>query len=243
MSSASRAVRALTFDVFGTLVDWYTSIAEEGKALGRKAGLSADWNQFALDWRAGYGPAMQTVNQGQAWQTIDVLHRRILDDLLARQQLTGLTEQEKTDFNLAWHRLHAWPDVREGLQRLRRGYVVAPLSNGNVSLLIDLARFNGLEWDCVLSSELARQYKPSSEVYATAARLLGLEPGQVMMVAAHPQDLEGARAVGFRTAYVSRPAEYGPVQQAARTETPVRDRGFDYRAVDLLDLSNQLGLP
>lgn len=247
MTASSRftdtdTIKALTFDVFGTLVDWYTTIATEGRALGARHRLTADWSRFALDWRAGYGPAMQRVNQGElAWQPLDSLHRMILDSLADTYGLDHVPESELRDLNLAWHRLQAWPDVRAGIARLRRRFLVAPLSNGNVALLVDLARCNGLEWDCVLSSELARRYKPRPEVYETAAQLLALDPAQIMMVAAHEEDLVAARAAGFRTAYVSRPAEFGPDATPSRDLDAARRQGFDLHASDLNDLADQLG--
>ncbi len=237
------SVKALTFDVFGTLVDWYTSIAHEGQQLEARTQVTADWHQFALDWRAGYGPALQQVNQGELpWQPMDDIHRRLLDGLLPRYGLRGLTEGEIHHFNLAWHRLQAWPDVQEGLTLLRPHYRIAPLSNGNVSLLIDLARFNDWRWDCILSCELAREYKPRPAVYQTAARLLGLEPRQVMMVAAHEQDLAGARRAGLRTAYVSRPEEYGPSRVHRHDMDAARSQAFDFYARDLVDLAQQMGV-
>ncbi len=205
------SVKALTFDVFGTVVNWRSSIIEEGRALGARKGLDVDWEAFADAWRGGYGPSMARVRRGELpWMTIDELHRLILDDLLARFNIEGLNEAEIADFNRAWHRLRPWPDAVEGLTRLKRKYVIATLSNGNVALLVNMAKRAGLPWDTVLSSELARHYKPAPEVYQTAARLLGLETREVMMVAAHPGDLRAAASTGMRTAYVPRPLEWGP---------------------------------
>ncbi len=236
------SIKALTFDVFGTLVDWYTSIADEGRQLEARTGITTDWSQFALDWRAGYRPAMQQVNSGELpWQSMDSLHRRILDDLLPAHGLRGLTESEICHFNFAWHRLRAWPDVQEGVERLYPHYLVAPLSNGNISLLIDLSRFNHWHWDCLLSSELARTYKPLPVVYQTAVHLLGLKPQQVMMVAAHVHDLEGARQAGLRTAYVSRPDEYGPSSTHGQDEYTAQSHAFDFYVQDLVELAHLLG--
>lgn len=233
--------KALTFDVFGTLVDWHSSIVEEGRRLGARVGVATDWHQFALDWRAGYEPAMQRVNRREvAWQSIDDLHRQILDELVVPHGLERLSEPDLRELNRAWHRLRAWPDVKAGLARLRRKFVTASLSNGNVSLLVDLARFNGWEWDCVLSSELARRYKPDPAVYATAASLLGLPPAEIMMVAAHPHDLAGARAVGFSTAYVARPQEYGSGAAPANAMAPARRHAFDLYASDMGALASLL---
>ncbi len=235
------SIKALTFDVFGTLVDWYTSIALEGQQLEARTQAATDWYQFALDWRAGYAPALQQVNRGEVpWQSMDAIHRRLLDDLLPRHGLRGLTESEIRNFNRAWHRLHAWPDVQAGLTHLYPHYRLAPLSNGNVSLLIDLSRFNDWRWDCILSSELARAYKPRPAVYQTAVHLLGLEPAQVMMVAAHVHDLNGARQAGLRTAHVARPHEYGPSRVHHQDIATAKAHDFDFYAQDLVDLARQL---
>ena len=232
-------VKAMTFDIFGTVVDWRGSIIQEGRKVWSAKGVDVDWEQFAADWRAGYEPAMRRVRTGGLpWMNIDALHRLILDDLLARYQISGLSEDKRDQLNRVWHRLNPWPDVATGLARLRRRAIVAALSNGNVALLVNMARHGGLCWDCVLSSELARHYKPDPEVYQTAAALLGLEPHQVMMVAAHNGDLKGAQAVGFRTAFVHRPREYGPDQ----TTDLVSDPSIDVVAEDFNDLADQLGI-
>jgi len=232
-----RQVKALTFDVFGTVVDWRSTIIREGQALGARKRLAVDWEAFADAWRAGYGPAMNRVRQGELpWTHIDGLHRLILDELLVRFEITGLSEEEKDDLNRAWHRLEPWPEAIAGLERLRERYILASLSNGNVALLVNMAKRAGLPWDCVLSSELARHYKPDPEVYLLAARLLGLEPQQVMMVAAHNGDLLAAQAVGYRTAFVLRATEYGP-GQATNLEADPR---VDVVAADFLDLADKL---
>ena len=233
------AVKALTFDVFGTVVDWRGSIIDEGKRLGAAKGLDVDWAMFADAWRAGYRPSMDRVRAGELpWTNIDGLHRMVLDELLVEFDITGLTEQEKDHLNRVWHRLKPWPDVSPGLERLRRRYIVATLSNGNVALLTNMAKHAGLQWDCILSSELARHYKPDPEVYLTAAELLGLRPEQVMMVAAHEHDLNGAKAVGMKTAYVTRPLEFGPDR---KTEAPPAG-SFDLVASDFHDLAGKLGV-
>jgi 2-haloacid dehalogenase len=230
-------VQALTFDVFGTVVDWRGTIIREGRALGRRKGLDADWAAFADAWRAGYRPAMDRVRSGELpWTNIDGLHCLILDGLLERFGLSGLAEAELDDLNRVWHRLVPWPDAVEGLQRLRQRYIVASLSNGNVALLVRMAKRAGLPWDCVLSSELARRYKPDPEVYLLAAQLLGLEPPEVMMVAAHNGDLLAAQSVGFRTAFVLRAHEYGPGQ----TTNLEADPSVDIVAEDFNDLARQL---
>jgi 2-haloacid dehalogenase len=203
-------VRALTFDVFGTVVDWRSSIVAEGLALGARLGAQLDWAQFAEDWRAGYQPAMARVRRRELpWTTIDRLHRLILDGLLQDRGLAW-PEAEVAQLNTAWHRLQPWPDSVPGLRALKPHVTLATLSNGNLSLLVAMARHAGLPWDCVLSGELFHHYKPDPQVYLGATRLLGLEPAQVMMVAAHPSDLRAARACGLRTAYIPRPLEHGP---------------------------------
>lgn len=232
-------VKALTFDVFGTVVDWRGSIIREGEQLGQAKRLAVDWARFADAWRAGYAPAMDLVRRGELpWQNLDSLHRLILDRILGEFGLTSLSETEKADFNRVWHRLQPWPDSVEGLQRLRRRYIVATLSNGHVALLTNMAKHAGLPWDCILSAELAHHYKPDREVYLTAAQLLGLPPGEVMMVAAHKSDLRAAQAAGLRAAFITRPLEYGPDVQ--RDLSP--DPAFDFHASDFNDLASQLGL-
>ena len=233
-------VRALTFDVFGTVVDWRGSVIREGERMGRAKGLAVDWGRLADAWRAGYAPAMDRVRRGELpWTKLDDLHRMILDGLLPAFGLEGrLTPGEMADLNLVWHRLTPWPDAVEGLARLRSRYVVATLSNGNVSLLVDMARRAGLPWDCILSAELAQRYKPDPEVYRMAADLLGLAPEAVMMVAAHKPDLLAAQAVGFRTAYVPRPMEFGP--DAVPDTTP--EPSFDIVAADFNALADRLFL-
>ncbi len=192
------SVRALAFDVFGTVVDWHGSIAAEVARLG----LPVDGGAFALAWRAGYAPAMQQVRSGALpWTNIDGLHRRILDGLLAEHGL-AMDEAARQHLNRIWHRLQPWPDSVPGLLRLKRHYTITTLSNGNLSLLVAMAKFGGLPWDAVFSAD--------PEVYLGAARLLGLAPAQVALVAAHPSDLRAAAACGLRTVYVPRPLERGP---------------------------------
>ena len=233
-------VKAMTFDIFGTVVDWRGSIISEGENVWTDKGVDVDWPEFADRWRGGYGPSMQRVRTGELpWMNIDALHRLILDDLLEQYQVDGLSEADKVQLNKVWHRLNPWPDVASGLARLRKRFVVASLSNGNVALLVNMARHGGLCWDCVLSAELAGHYKPDPEVYQTAAALLGLEPREVMMVAAHNGDLKGSTAVGFRTAFVHRPREFGPDQ----TTDLVPDPSVDVVANDFNDLADRLGIP
>jgi len=238
VAPAARAVRALTFDVFGTVVDWRTSVIREGELLGAAKGLQVDWARFADAWRAGYGPAMDRVRRGELpWTVLDDLHRRTLNELLVRFAIKGLSEGEIDHLNRAWHRLMPWPDSVPGLNRLRGRYVLSTLSNANVSLLVDMAKNAGLPWDCVLSAELTRHYKPDPDVYQTAARLLDLPPDRVMMVAAHPDDLQAAKKVGFKTAFVPRPLEHGP----DRKPQPAPAADFDVVAADMLDLAEKLG--
>jgi 2-haloacid dehalogenase len=204
-----RPLRALVFDVFGTLVDWRTSIAREARSiLGLEAG---DADAFADAWRAQYQPAMEAVRSGALpFSKLDVLHRHNLDRVLADRGLDGVTEATRVQLNLAWHRLDAWPDVAPGLVRLRERFRIAPCSNGNISLMVDLARRNGFPWDAILGAEVARDYKPKPAVYLAAAAAFDCEPAETLMVAAHSSDLAAAAAAGLRTAFVARPDEKGP---------------------------------
>ena len=230
-------MQALTFDVFGTVVDWRPSVIRDCEELARRRGLKADWAAFADAWRDGYGPAMRRVRDGELpWTKIDGLHRMILDEILERFDIRDLTEDDKAWLNLAWHRLDPWPDAVDGLQRLRGKFIVASLSNGNVSLLVRMAKRANLPWDAVLSSELAQRYKPDLEVYRHAASLLSLRPSQVMMVAAHKGDLRAAARAGLRTTFVPRPNE-----RPNRDIDLSYDEAFDYNAADFLDLADQLG--
>ena len=230
-------VKALTFDVFGTVVDWRGSIIREGEALGAAHGLDVDWAAFADAWRGGYAPSMARVRSGELpWTNIDTLHRKILDHLLDKYGITALNENDKQHWNRVWHRLTPWPDSVSGLTRLRQHYVLATLSNGNVALLTNMAKHGGLPWDCILSAEIMRHYKPDPETYLGAAELLGLQPSEVMMVAAHKSDLKAARAVGLRAAFVERPLEFGPGVEAESGPDP----DFDVHARDFNDLADQL---
>ena len=230
-------VKALVFDVFGTVVDWRGSIIREGRLLGRRRKLKVDWAAFADAWRAAYRPALDRVRSGELpWTKIDVLHRMILDGLLPRFGLGGLSEDEIDHLNRVWHRLEPWPDARAGLAKLKRRYVIATLSNGNVALLTNMAKHAGLPWDCILSAEVVRHYKPDPETYLGAADLLGVQPAELMLVAAHKDDLHAARACGLKTAYVTRPREYGPGVKADLS----RDPALDLHARDFNDLARQL---
>jgi 2-haloacid dehalogenase len=237
MPSVQRRIHALIFDVFGTVVDWRGSIVREGRALGRRKKIAADWDAFADAWRAGYKPAMARVRSGELpWMNIDQLHRMILDGLLVKFGLDGLTEDELDHLNRVWHRLDPWPDSRKGLALLKRRHVIATLSNGNVSLLVNMAKHGGLPWDTVLSAELFRHYKPDPEAYLGAAAMLGFEPSEVMMVAAHKDDLRAAQACGLATAFVGRPKEKGP-----KVKVDVKpEADFDFNAKDFVDLAKRM---
>lgn len=231
-------VRALVFDVFGTVVDWRGSIIREGRKFGKRRNLKVNWNRFADAWRAGYRPAMDRVRKGELpWMNLDLLHRLILDDLLVKFRIEGLSEQDKDHLNRAWHRLKPWPDAVRGLKRLKKKFVIGTLSNGNVALLTNLAKHAGLPWDCILSAELFSHYKPDPQTYQGAARLLGLAPGEGMLVAAHKDDLRAAQREGLRAAFVARPKEFGPKADPDLS----REAAFDYSAGDFLDLAAQLG--
>jgi 2-haloacid dehalogenase len=236
---AKHPVRALVFDVFGTVVDWRAGIVRDGAALSTAKGIAVDWTAFADAWRAGYQPAMQRVRSGEiGWTTVDRLHREILETLLPRYGLGALDESERDALNRVWHRLDPWPDAVTGLDRLKRRFTIATLSNGNVALLVAMAKRAGLAWDCVLSAEMFGHFKPDPEVYLGAARMLDVAPAELLMVAAHPSDLAGAARAGLRTAYVPRPLEYGP---AGELHDPPGDRVFDHVARDFHALAAQLG--
>ena len=231
-------VKALVFDVFGTVVDWRTAVAREVEQLARRKQLTIDGAKFADAWRGGYGPSMNRVRTGELpWTRLDDLHRMTLDRILGDFGITSLTGDEKEDLNRAWHRLDPWPDTVAGLTRLKKRFILAPLSNGNIALMTDLARHAHLPWDCILGAELVRHYKPDHEVYESAADFLRLRRPEVMMVAAHLGDLRAAKAVGLRTAFVTRPHEFGangkPDLQA--------DASVDVSATDFNDLARQLG--
>ena len=237
MPARPRAIRALLFDVFGTVVDWRGSILRECRALGRSKKIKPDWDAFTDAWRAGYKPAMARVRSGElSWMNIDQLHRMILDELLGRFGIEGLGEDEIDHLNRVWHRLDGWPDARRGLALLKRRHVIATLSNGNVSLLVNLAKRARLPWDAVLSAELFRHYKPDPEAYLGAAAMLGFEPSEVMMVAAHKDDLRAAQACGLATAFVRRPREKGPKARVDVSAEP----SFDVNARDFVDLARRL---
>ncbi len=232
-------IKALTFDVFGTVVDYRGTIIREGERLNRAKGLQVDWAQFADAWRARYRPSLDRVMRGELpWTNLDGLHRMALDELLAAFQIGDrLTGDEKDHLNRVWHRLQPWPDAIPGLTHLRKRFVLATLSNGNVALLVNMAKYSALPWDCILSAELARAYKPDPRAYQVAISLLGLESHEVMMVAAHHEDLRAAQAQGMRAAFVPRPLEHGPDHVPDLTPDP----SFEVVATDFMDLAQQLG--
>jgi 2-haloacid dehalogenase len=241
MNTTSRplpAVKALCFDVFGTVVDWRGSLIREIRRVAKTHALRVDAAGLADAWRAGYVPAMQRVRSGElGWQHIDALHRMILEELVPRFGLSSLSEQNRQELNRAWHRLRPWPDAVAGLKRLKRGFTIATLSNGNVSLLNNMAKQGGLPWDLVLSAELFQHYKPDPETYLGAARLIGIEPCELSMVAAHKSDLRAAQACGLATVLVDRPLEYG----RDRHPDPGPDPAFDLNVADFVELASRLG--
>jgi 2-haloacid dehalogenase len=233
-------IEALAFDVFGTVVDYRGTIIREGAQINAAKGWSVDWGRFADAWRGRYRPFMDRVMRGELpWMKLDALHRLALEEVLVELGVGGLSEAEKDHLNRVWHRLDPWPDAVPGLTRLRTRYILATLSNGNVSLLVEMARYSGLPWDCILSAELARAFKPDPAVYRMACDLLSRPPDRVMLVAAHSDDLQAAQALGLKTAFVPRPLEHGP-NAGAPTLAP--DHGFDLVAADFLDLAQQLGV-
>ena len=231
-------VRALFFDVFGTLVDWRTSIAREAKAVLGPLGHDLDWAVFADAWRGQYQPTMEEVRAGrQPFAKLDVLHRRNLERILPRFHVQGLSEETLRELNLAWHRLDAWPEVPAALARLKRKFLLAPVSNGNISLMVDLARRNNFPWDAILGAEVAGDYKPKPRVYTAACEAFDLKPEHCMMVAAHSNDLAAAATLGLRTGHVARPNEHGPGTGERAPSVPV-----DVAGNDLLDLAAKLGV-
>ncbi len=232
-------LKALVFDVFGTVVDWRGSIAEQGRALEPALGKTVDWLAFAEDWRAGYRPGIERVRNGaDPWRDTDQIHRARLDELVPAFGLESLSEDQIADLNRAWHRLSPWPDSVAGLGRLKRGYILSTLSNGTFACLVTMAKAAGLPWDCVISADMLRHYKPDPEIYHAAPSLMGLRADQVMLVAAHNSDLSHAAAQGLRTAFVVRREEYGPSQS-----TDLKAEGdWDFVAESLTDLAGQMGL-
>jgi len=235
-----KQIQALCFDVFGTVVDWRSSIIEEGALINKQRGLNIDWAEFADAWRGLYQPSMEQVRTGnRPWTILDQLHRESLDTLAPIYGLSGWTEQELDHLNRVWHRLKPWPDAVNGLTRLKQKYTITTCSNGNVALIVNMAKHSGLPWDMVLGAEVTRHYKPQDEAYLESARLLGLEPEQCCMVAAHNSDLVTAGKNGMQTAFVARPTEYGPHQQ----KDFEAENEYSFIAEDFNQLATQMGCP
>jgi 2-haloacid dehalogenase len=235
------SLRALVFDVFGTCTDWRGSVIRAGEALGQARGITADWPALADEWRRdGYIRGIARIRSGETpYVSSDELFRRKLDDLLPKYGIAGLEESAIHDLAHAWRRLDPWPDTVPGLRRLKSRFVIAPLSNGSFATLTEMARRGGMPWDCIISTELRRTFKPEREAYLLAPTLLDLEPDQVMLVAAHDNDLKGAQAAGLHTALIPRPLEWGP----GGPQPPPPDPSFDFVAQDFGELATQLGIP
>lgn len=232
------AIKAVFFDVFGTLVDWHGSVAREAERILKPLGASLDWHAFARAWRDEYQPALEEVRSGRVpYRKLDVLHRRNVEAILPRFGLPPLREETLDELVLAWHRLDAWPDVARGLHRLRTRFFIAPVSNGNIALMVDLARRNDFPWDAILGAEIASDFKPKPRVYLASCEALNLAPGACLMAAAHSSDLAAAASFGLRTAHIARPDEAGPGRGEARPEVAV---DFTTRSVE--DLAAQLGV-
>jgi 2-haloacid dehalogenase len=230
---------AIVFDTFGTVVDWRSSLIADLSAYGSNRGVNADWPALVDAWRAAYQPSMNRVRKGELpWMTLDKLHRASLDRLVADFGITGLSEADLVHINLGWHRLHPWPDAVPGLTRLKSRFIIGPLSNGNVSLLLDMAKFASIPWDMIFGSDLFGHFKPDPETYLGVARLLDLRPDQVMMAAAHNGDLAAARSHGLLTAFFPRPAEYGPHQNRDHAA----EQDWDIVATDIQDMAARLGV-
>ena len=237
-SATAAGVKALVYDVFGTCVDWRTGVARDAERILKPLGYKIDWLAFADAWRALYQPSMEEVRSGrQPFVTLDILHRRMLDQIRPKFGLEKLANQVADDLNLAWHRLDTWPDTVPGFVRLKRKFILAPCSNGNIALMVDIARRNKIPWDAILGSEIARDFKPKPAVYLMTAAALNLQPHEVMMVAAHSDDLRQAASNGLRTAHVARPGENGPGTGESSPRVPV-----DFAAKSMEDLASQLGV-
>ena len=231
-------IKALTFDTFGTVVDWRTSIINDLSAYGRKHGLNVDWTAFVDEWKNAYKPGMDKVRKGVwPWTTIDGIYRRSLDELAPRFGLDRLDPDVLHHINRAWHRLLPWPDAVAGLTRLKKKFLISTLSNGDVDMLANMAKLGGLPWDVILCGQVFRHFKPDPEVYLGAIEMLGCKPHEIMMVAAHNDDLKHARSHGMRTAFVLRPTEYGPQQQTNLKAT----EAWDVIASDFGELASALG--
>jgi 2-haloacid dehalogenase len=240
VKSELATVKACVFDTFGTVVDWRSSINAEATSWGKAKGLNIDWVEFTDHWRLGYVPAMDKVRKGEIpWTNLDDLNRMILEGLLKQYKIDGLSEEEKANWAHVWRRLKPWPDSVEGLGRLKKKYVISPLSNGNVALMTCLAKFGGLPWDLILGSDLVKHYKPDREMYLSAPFYLDLKPEEVMMCAAHVTDLQAARSYGLRTGFIYRPNEYGDGPAGMPDEAKPGD--FEVVSASIIDLAQQMG--
>ncbi|RZF29768.1 haloacid dehalogenase type II [Paraburkholderia sp. UYCP14C] len=237
-STHQTAIKAFVFDVFGTVVDWRSGVAREAQAFLQRHAPNLDASDFADAWRREYSPAMEEVRSGRRpYVRLDVLHRENLVKVLARFGIANVPEPDIDELNLAWHRLDPWPDSVDALQRLKARFIIAPLSNGNIRLMVDMAKRAGLPWDAILGAEVVRAYKPSPQVYSETADILGIPPRELCLVAAHNNDLAAARRVGLSTAFVLRPTEHGPQQ----TSDLKADEAWDFVVGDLHELATQLG--
>ena len=231
-------IKALLFDVFGTVVDWRGSITRDMQRFGEAHDIKQDWQQFALDWRALYQPAMESIRAGnRGYVKLDQLHRENLQLLLESYQLDSLEETQLMHINRVWHRLQPWADTLPGMYRLKKDHVLASLSNGNIALIVNMAKHSAIPWDMILGSETSQGYKPQEKVYLHSAEMLGLTPEQCMMVAAHNDDLQAARALGFKTAYINRPYEYG----AAQTKDFDAESDWEIVGESMTDVADALG--
>jgi len=234
------SVKACVFDTFGTVVDWRNSIIAEATQWGKAKGININWVEFTDRWRLGYRPAMDKVRKSEIpWTKLDDLHRMILDDLLKQYKIEALSEAEKTDWAHVWRRLKPWPDSVAGLTQLKKKYIISPMSNGNIALMTNLAKFGGLPWDVILGSDIVQHYKPDREMYMSAPFYLDLKPEQVMMCAAHMGDLKAARSFGLRTGFIYRPNEYGGGPVGVPDKAKPGD--FDVVSTSIVDLAQQLG--
>ncbi len=233
-------VKACVFDIFGTVVDWRSSVIAEATTWGKAKGLNINWVDFTDHWRLGYGPAMDKVRKGEIpWTRLDDLERMILDDLLKEYKIQGLSEEEKVNWARVWRRLNPWPDSVQGLTQLKKKYIISPMSNGNVALMTNLAKFGCLPWDAILGSDLVHHYKPDREMYLSAPSYLDLKPEEVMMCAAHTSDLQAARSYGLRTGFIYRPDEYGNGRAGVPDKAKPGD--FDVVSMSIIDLAQQMG--
>jgi 2-haloacid dehalogenase len=237
MSTTHGAIKAMVFDTFGTVVDWRASIIRDLSAWGAQEGIAADWTKLADQWRGRYQPQIERVRRGSLpWTNVDELYLEALDELAPELGLSGLSASQRLHVNRVWERLDGWPDAVPGLTALKRRYIIGPLSNGNIALLVNMAKHAGLPWDSIFSCEHFQRYKPHPDTYLGVCRQLRLEPHEVMMCAAHNYDLRAARALGLKTAFIGRPTEYGPAQ----TADLVAEEDWDIIATDIEDLSRQM---